>query len=249
MNIIPSTSFSGIMLDLETLGVRMDSSIISIGAVKFNLTDFDTPDTLSDPSRCFYVEISPESWTDGGRKIHPSTVVWWMQQGEEARALFKDNPNKRSLPFALNWFCKFIGEESKDVEIWSNGSNFDVVLLRETLLSLPGYFDYPVKFYNELDVRTITRLAKRLTGFNQRDIPMVGTHHNALDDAKYQVLLVQECCRRLNPNKSAVSYVEAVEPESLGKSGSLVQHTEAEASEALFLNRDFISREDKEKYS
>jgi exodeoxyribonuclease VIII len=44
----------------------------------------------------------------------------------------------------------------------------------------------PWKFYNVNDCRTIERLARRRTGMTRRMFPRTGTHHNALDDAKYQ---------------------------------------------------------------
>lgn len=267
--IIPqNTEYEYVMVDLETLGLSSKSPVLSIGAVLFNLTDLDTLETINsaNPSRTFYIEVEAEDWFKYGRVPEVDTIQWWMAQGDSAKAVFsKSSPYKTFAAPALNHFNTFaFGTRPRG--LWSNGANYDVVILSDWAkdMKLAGKeVKYDSKFNTEYDVRTIVHLAKKLGGFDKKSVPMVGTHHNALDDAKYQVLLVQEACRSLNPNKSAMTYVEAAEPGILPQPridpsylqqiapGAFVTRTQKQASEALFLDgkQDFITPEDKRKYS
>mgnify|MGYP006408929027 CR=1 FL=1 len=66
-----------IMIDLETMGTRPDAPIISIGAVAFD---------ANGPLDSFYAGVNLGSSVNSGAKIDASTVLWWMQQSDEARA-------------------------------------------------------------------------------------------------------------------------------------------------------------------
>jgi len=267
--IIPqNTEYEYVMVDLETLGLSSKSPVLSIGAVLFNLTDLDTMESINsaDPTRTFYVEIEAEDWLKYGRVADAETIQWWMAQSDSAKAVFnRTSPHKTFAVPALNQFNTFaFGNRPRG--LWSNGANYDVVILSDWAKDMKRAGEevqYDSKFNWEYDVRTLLELAKKLTGFDKKSVPRVGTYHNALDDAKYQVLLVQEACRSLNPNKSAVRYVESVEPGVLPQPpidtsylqkiapNAFPAHTQEQASEALFLDgkRDFISPEDKRKYS
>ena len=70
--------FSHLMLDLETMGTKSNSAIISIGAVEFNIQTGET-------GREFYRNISLQSCIDIGLKVDADTIMWWMQQSDAAR--------------------------------------------------------------------------------------------------------------------------------------------------------------------
>lgn len=233
-----STQFSEIMVDLETLGTTPTASILSIGAVKFNLTDLDTEEDLQSPERCFYVEIISSDWTSHGRVIEADTVEWWMKQSEEARKIFADRPEKLSAVTALAMFYKFVSENSEKVRLWANGINFDTVLLRNLVAAIGTKLpSFPVPYWSEMDVRTLVKLAENFGGMNRSSVKKIGVHHNALDDARYQVLLVQEACRRLNPNKS--SRLAGPPATFLSGGGAITTSgviTSSAADEALFLD-------------
>src|SRR6478609_2831880 len=65
-----------IMLDLETLGQKPGSVILSIGACVF--------DRVGVHER-FYTRVDPQSCIDAGLQADLSTFLWWMKQGDEAR--------------------------------------------------------------------------------------------------------------------------------------------------------------------
>ena len=73
-----------VMIDLETLGTKADSVIISIGAVKFDLDSEQMDDNG------FYASVSIDSNLERGRKIDEDTLLWWLQQSTDAQAVFHE---------------------------------------------------------------------------------------------------------------------------------------------------------------
>ena len=179
-----------LMLDLETLGLDYKAPIISIGAVFF---DMKTGTTGAE----FYMVVDVVSAAKNAT-IDADTVKWWMRQNTDAQAVFND-PNAQELGHALMRFSEFITDncaEPNKMHLWGNGCNFDNVILRETYKA--NGLTAPWNPFNDRDVRTIVSLTEQLTGQNPRRlVDRVGTHHNALDDAKYQAQYVCEAARLL----------------------------------------------------
>ena len=84
------------------------------------------------------------------------------------------------------WFCNQGAQF-----IWSQGGNFDEPLWVAAAVAVNS--PIPWKYYNT----RCTRTAYHLAGFDPRTMPRDGTHHNAIDDARYQIHCVQESYRRL----------------------------------------------------
>lgn len=186
-----------IMVDLETMGTTCDSAIISLGAVKFDLST----DRVDDQG--FYASISLQSNMDFGRTISEDTLVnFWMDDdktGPAARKVFKEE--KQPLDEALAAFALWCadGKEDpreaanimRDRHIWSNGANFDEPMLAHALTQCR--ISIPWKFWNVRCVRTY----KTLPGAKDIAVPRVGVHHNALADALTQAALVQAIYKKL----------------------------------------------------
>jgi hypothetical protein len=157
------------MLDLETLGTTPGSVIVSIGAVHFHRNGVCCR---------FYEQINAKSCTDVGLKIDASTVMWWMEQSDEARKALMGRTIHiaAALQLFTNWLDGL--ESSPDLEIWGNGANFDNVLLAAAYdaCGLPR----PWKHYQDRCDRTLKCLHPEIK------IERSGTHHNALDDARCQ---------------------------------------------------------------
>jgi hypothetical protein len=156
-----------VMIDIETLGTKPGSAILSIGAVMFGSSG------LGDT---FYQPVSLQSCTNLGLKIDAHTVAWWMKQSDEARhAAFRDNA--LSLPVILMRFSEwFVAQNARYP--WCHGATFDVPIL-EAAYEACGMLA-PWKFYDVRDTRTLYDLAGVKPDRSQ------GTHHNALDDARAQ---------------------------------------------------------------
>lgn len=158
---------SHVMIDLETLGTGSYAAILSIGAVVFD------PDTQS-LGREFYAVVDPQSCVDHGLRIDVSTVMWWMKQGDVARAALtvKGVP----LPAALNGLAQWMPEAP---EVWGNGATFDNVILSNAYKAIG--VAQPWKYYNDRCYRTLKNLFP--------NVPMPtfdGIAHRAIDDAKMQ---------------------------------------------------------------
>jgi exodeoxyribonuclease VIII len=154
------------MVDLETLGNGSNAVIIALGAVEFGNGQL---------GREFYMNIDPQSCVDAGLKMDVSTVMWWMQQSDQARAAFK----KPGAPLELV-LCEFSSWFPSGSVLWGNGATFDNVILDNAYKALNG--KRPWHYTKDRCYRTLKNLRPDVT--QER----VGTHHNALDDAKFQAL-------------------------------------------------------------
>jgi hypothetical protein len=162
--------YNHIMLDIETMGNESFSSIISIGALEFDINTGKT-------GKEFYANIDLQSCIDLGLIINASTVIWWMKQNEEARKEFTE---KKSVPIikALLAFSQFC---NKDYEIWGNSARFDCGILQNAYnkagLAIP--WDYR----KERCVRTLVSFNPEI----KKKFPSIGTAHNAISDCYFQV--------------------------------------------------------------
>ena len=162
-----------IMLDLETLGTAVDSTILSIGAVKFD------PETESDLGEKFYSTLSIQSNLDAGRGVSGDTIKWWMGQDADARAVF--NAPCVHLEEGLAAFVQFF--DHNDYFVWGNGSDFDNAIMTHALNSMG--WKTPWKFWNNRCYRTL----KGMPGVPK--MAAFAGKHNALADACAQALHMQ----------------------------------------------------------
>lgn len=162
---------NNIMLDIETLSTDFDAVIISIGAVRFDLSTGIKGDT-------FYRKIDKQSCVDVGLKINPETVDWWMNQDEKARQEFLSKSDRISISDALIELSEFI---EQDDFVWSNGASFDLVILRSAYKACQ--IDLPWEFYNEKDVRTLAGLVPEV----KENEPFVGVKHHPVSDCIHQI--------------------------------------------------------------
>lgn len=154
-----------VMLDLEALGVNPGCVILSIGAVAFT-------DKIEST---FYELVDIQSCLDLGMGVEGSTLKWWMDQCDEARAEFQkpaSNIREVLLDFS-NWF-------PEGAEVWGNGATADNVWLTDAYRRCG--IERPWGFRQDRCYRTLKSLRPEI------EIEVNGTHHNALDDARNQAL-------------------------------------------------------------
>lgn len=169
-----STVKDHFMIDLETLGLRYDAAIISIGAIRFNIA---TGEELGS----FHNNITYESALKYG-KAETETVKWWSQQSKAAKAGLED-PVPRSAANVMNDFTTFLGT---GCIVWGNPSVFDISKLEYWYQG-----NHPWNYYHVRDMYSYYELGE-LLGINAKNIPFEGTKHNALDDARHQVKFVSK---------------------------------------------------------
>ena len=154
-------------MDLETLGTRPGDTILSIGACMFTIE--------GGVEATFYTTISQASSKEAGLRAQKSTIEWWAKQSEVARAAaFK---GEETLESALRGFSEWL---PPDTLIYGNGANFDNAILAAAYRAVK--MEPPWKFWMDRCYRTLAAM------FLDKNVPRVGTHHNALDDAKTQAL-------------------------------------------------------------
>ena len=162
------------MIDIETWGTGTNALVVSIGAVEFDL------DTGELGCR-FQMNIRPKTAQDAGFVIDADTVGWWLQQSDEARASFRVR-----LESAWRMFTD-LSRFLKGMQVWSNGENFDIRILREGYALLG--IKCPWHFRDARDMRTFMDTMKRL------GVEVVPEHgpalkHDALADAEFQARLM-----------------------------------------------------------
>lgn len=162
------------VLDLETMGKGPTSAIVAIGCVRVeNLVITGS----------LYRRVRLESALQAGLHMDASTIEWWLQQEETARAeIF--NPGGHTLEWALVDLAAFMGmnagdQPSKKALLWGNGSSFDNVIVGNAFDACN--IQRPWMFWNDRDLRTLLALYPEA-----KALPFEGTKHHALDDAMHE---------------------------------------------------------------
>jgi exodeoxyribonuclease VIII len=181
-------SLGHVMLDLETMGKRSNSALISLGAVEFNIDTGEIGDK-------FYSRIDLQSCLNVGLTVNGDTIYWWLTQNEKARhEIAKGGSPLQKVLFDFElWYSK-LGD---NIQIWGNGARFDIGLLEDAYVAC-GYQNMPWYFRGERDLRTLVAKAPEikervLNEFN-------GVKHHPIDDAKIQIKYASEIWNLKNKN-------------------------------------------------
>jgi hypothetical protein len=165
-------NYIDVMLDLETMGNRSNTAIVSIGAVEFNIVTGET-------GREFYKVVDLQSCLDAGLKVQASTIYWWMQQDQKARERICQKG--MGISDALLSFNTWMQDCVEKVRIWGNGARFDLGILEDAYVAC--YLDVPWYFRSERDVRTLVSFAPHV----KENMPFEGVCHDPVDDCKHQI--------------------------------------------------------------
>ena len=178
-------SANHVMLDIETMSRLPDAAVVAVGAVAFNPYQLDPPTEAHLREHSFFVTISLESNEAAGRRIDANTVTWWLKQSKDAQAGLFADPHT-NLRHALVQFRLWVQNlQPRPTHLWANDPDFDAVILRSAFDQLGEA--WPFQYWQTRSVRTIKELA-----YPEDDAPdiKIGVHHNAVDDAIKQALLV-----------------------------------------------------------
>jgi len=179
-----------IMVDIETLGNKIDSTIIQISAVSFDIKTGQLYETFNQ-----VVDIAKNKRPI---KVTASTLKWWL--GTNAQ-LFSDllNNGEYSSEDTLRNFHGWLSgitDDTKNLYLWGNGILFDNAMIRQQFESVG--LSYPIFYRNDRDVRTILELASTKLGKSEKELreeiynkELVA--HDAFNDVINQVALVSHC--------------------------------------------------------
>lgn len=158
-----------IMIDIETLSLKDNAVVLSIGAQRFN-----TDGSLFDEGVIIYPNVQEQ--VDKVRSVDYNTIKWWMNNSKEAiNKTFVDTNKQTTLEESERLLSAYLNYY--DSIIWANGLLFDINILK----NLFPYVFSNVKYGNFRDYRTIVKMFPHLLT-NDNDVA-----HSALDDCRYQI--------------------------------------------------------------
>lgn len=169
-----------LMIDLETWGNGNNAVMVQFGGCYFDRMSGEIGETLK-------INISPESSLRAGFEVDASTIQWWLRQSDNARKSVTEG-HAYDVTEGLVLINNFI---KKAKQIWSHAT-FDYVILMNHFQRLGVK---PSTHYRDArDIRTLVDLAG---GCDWGKYKRVGTHHDALDDCKYQVAYCVDCISKV----------------------------------------------------
>lgn len=184
-----------IICDIETLGTSLDATMIQIAAVACDISTRTFKGAFND---FINVEKSDIIVTGG-------TLKWWAKTNPElfAKILEKGKSSEKEvLCEFLHWLDRVKDvakrEFHEDVELcfWGNGILFDNAILRAHCEKYD--FTYPIKFWNDRDIRTLLSLASIKSGKSEKQlrdscVDKADTLHDAMNDCKLEMRLAFLC--------------------------------------------------------
>lgn len=176
-----------VMVDIETLGTKPDSTVFQIAAAVFDIKTGELQETFN-----MTADISCSKPVVDG-----STIKWWLETDKELFAKLLSSGNC-SEDYMFQQFHVWMEELAKkgDIRLWGNGILFDNNFIR-THFEMSG-LKYPVKYNNDRDVRTILQLVADKLSCTEKELkekfrPEDCHDHDAFDDVRKQVQLVSGC--------------------------------------------------------
>ena len=158
-----------VMVDIETLGTKPGSVILSIGAVRFDETG-----VAADK---FYRPVDVFDSLMAGLKVDEPTIGFWRLQPFEAVAPLTPGRPLRETLLALSAYIKAV----ENTYVWAKGPDFDCVLIEAAYQAIG--MKRPWRYNMARDVRTILGLTPGAAATVERSR---FTEHHALGDAQYQ---------------------------------------------------------------
>lgn len=169
-----------IMIDIETLGLRVDSAIVQIGVCA---ADLRTGEYLVAPLN-WWVNPLEDAYVD------IDTVRWWMQQSDAARTAVFGMEGIAVAPISsVYWqlhdvYQNILGGQDAGVTVWASPAMFDLPMLTQTFSRALNQRDAkPWPYYMERDLMTLYKMLdpeKKLKPTNP-------VEHDAASDAKAQM--------------------------------------------------------------
>jgi hypothetical protein len=165
---------NNLMIDIETLGTKPGSVILSIAAVEFDLT-------TGKIGAIFHQNIDIDSCIEAGLKMQKDTIIWWLNQSKEAQLKVTQhtgNPLRNVLRSFIQWCNDY---NFSTIKVWGNSARFDLGILESAFDAFK--MPLPWKHYNECDVRTLVMFAPEI----KEETEFEGVKHTPVDDCKHQI--------------------------------------------------------------
>lgn len=176
------------MIDLETLSVGNNASIVQIGAVMFKPSEYLV---VHDSRLRIDVDITANDEAVQG-KMDAGTVLWWLNRPEENKRMVFHGKDRVCLQVALDRLNRWF--ETWDIQrIWANSPSFDIVILKNAYQR--AGVDFPFDHRAELDFRTVKYIVGKFPNQPQKKATVA---HEASIDAIDQATFVCEALKTIN---------------------------------------------------
>lgn len=185
------------ILDLETLALVPQATIVSIGALMFNPRSLKTIDMREK----LLIVIDPHAENDKWvRAIDWATLKWHFNLPQGTNDYLNDQPNV-SLHSALSQLSEYIHRQNP-ATIWANGItplDFGVLYNAYNHTGLP----IPWKHNQIRDARTIyqTLGMNKIDWDNAEKAAGEGDRHNPVHDCEIEIMLLKHCYGLLGKSK------------------------------------------------
>lgn len=157
-----------LMVDLETTGTRAGCCILSIGLVMFDRDAIlESLEIGVDHGSCIEYDMYDD----------PLTLQWWDEQAVEARD--RAFSGRVHINDAIGRVREFCGGTRKGMQVWGNGSDFDLPILGHAFAATNQ--EWVTDFWNHRCYRTVKNLFRSV-----KPDPLEGVKHGAVDDALFQ---------------------------------------------------------------
>lgn len=184
------------MVDIETLGKKVDSTIIQIAAASFNI---ETGEILNIFNQKADIARNKELVVDG------DTLKWWLNTDKEllSKILNAGELSSRDvLEEFRNWLVTGVplGSDLKDLYLWGNGILFDNRMIKYQLEAIG--WKYPIYYRNDRDFKTLLDLAAKKLKITEEELKdklkrIDLVKHDAFDDVRQQISTACECYKVL----------------------------------------------------
>jgi hypothetical protein len=168
-------------IDIETLGTKPDTVVLTIGGIKF---DPHADDGLHSE---FYYRLDVNEQLEKGRSVMDSTLDWWSKQDKDVYEEALGEDNRTPVLEVLKALNKWLVSVDK---IWCQGPVFDIGILQDLYEEIDLHHNW--SFWNIRDSRTLFGLMDKDP---RKDINFAA--HNALADAIVQSLCIQKVYKKL----------------------------------------------------
>lgn len=145
-----------LLFDIETLGTREDTVILSVACVPFIFEEHECFDIYL--ANGFFVKLDVKDQIRKHRRtVSEATLEWWKKQSTNAREWnLKPSAGDRTLVDGLTSLSKFIGNTDYNYQesyVFSRGTYFDFPKL-EHAYEVSAGLKVPFNTYKIRDVRT-----------------------------------------------------------------------------------------------
>tara|TARA_B100000700_G_scaffold88627_1_gene99951 strand:- start:70120 stop:70701 length:582 start_codon:yes stop_codon:yes gene_type:complete len=175
-------------IDLESMSLRTDAVIVSVGVVFFDLEEVDTFEDLLKRGTILYVSAEEQA-KNGGRRADSDTLDWWRKRPEDVQDQLSHKGVSPAMLADLMTQMMWANNTKRNNTRWyARGPQFDIAKLEDLFwqfeVTSPWHYRKPRcsrTFLEEHGVEDDGKIA-----FPAGMIP-----HNALHDAAFEAFMMQ----------------------------------------------------------